>query len=97
MAMLVNVSPEGTIQPLKDAPPWINRELLEPSDGDVLIGDLATMDTWLQLNPFEGGSLGKTLEWAEKLWNAVTGEDGLPDGYELWERVALQPAEASIG
>lgn len=97
MAMLVNVSPGGTIQPLKDAPPWINRELLEPSDGDILIGDLATMDTWLQLNPFEGGSLGKTLEWAEKLWNAVTGEDGLPDGYELWERVALQPAEASIG
>lgn len=97
MAMLVNVSPEGSIQLLKDAKPWINRELLEPSDNEVLIGDQETMDKWLQLNPFEGGSLTKTLEWAEKLWNEVTGQTGLPDGYKLSAQVALQPAAGAIG
>lgn len=97
MAMLVNVSPEGAIEPLKDTQPWINRELLEPSDNEVLIGSLDAMDKWLQLNPFEGGNLAKTLEWAEGLWNEVTGQVGLPEGYKLWGRVALQPAAGTVG
>lgn len=97
MAMLVNVSPEGSIQLLKDTKPWINRELLEPSDNEVLIGDQETMDKWLQLNPFEGSSLTKTLEWAEKLWSEVTGQTGLPEGYKLSGQVVLQPAVGTIG
>ncbi|MGG6430762.1 AAA domain-containing protein [Acetobacter ghanensis] len=97
MAALVSVQSDGRIFPADSTHPWLNRELLAPSDAETLIGKVSVMDEWLQLNPFSGGSLAATLEWADRFWNAVVGEKGLPKGYKFWGEVALQPTAASIG
>lgn len=97
MAMLVNVMPDGRIQPHSEIAPWLSRELLEPSDNEILIGDTAEMDNWIQLNPFQGGTLSEAIAWADKLWDAVINPSGLPGGYQLWEKIAVQPAASTIG
>ncbi|GCD54027.1 DNA helicase superfamily I [Acetobacter pasteurianus NBRC 3188] len=96
MAALFSIEPDGTIKPCIDSPPWINRELLEPSDARILIGDVSVMDAWIEENPPKTGSLAALLEWSDGLWNAVTAH-GLPEKYTPWPKVPLQAAESSIG
>lgn len=96
MAALLTVDPDGTISCCGDTAPWINRDLLEPSDTGVTIGEVSVLDEWLQVHPLQTTKLPEMLTWSDAMWDAVTKHD-FPEGYKLWGQIPLQAAESSIG
>lgn len=81
---------QGGLLPDPDRPPWIPRDLLEPSLKKVTIGNLDDCDLFLSKIPGKPTSLNDTFQMAARLFREVTGA-GLPNLAEHMEEDSVPP------